>query len=258
MSRFSNLELSGESEDPLRHQAADNDEAFYLNEAEAAFRLGRFEPGLRAFAKALEFNSQNAAAWSGQVRMLIELAEFKEAKVWADKGIEKFPHDPELLAAKGVALARMGDFKAALAFSDAAFEERGDTPYLWLARGDVLLARKEKRADYCFERALHSAPADWFWRWLVARVHFFYEQFACALKFAQQALQLDSGQPVVWIQMGQCQAALGLFVPAENSFEQAAQLEPDHTEIDRHLRVLRRNSGFGARLTGWYRRLFSK
>ena len=38
--------------------------------------------------------------------MLIELAEYREAKIWADKALERFPHEPELLAAKAVALGR--------------------------------------------------------------------------------------------------------------------------------------------------------
>ena len=36
------------------------------------------------------------------MRMLIELGEFREAKLWADKALERFPHEPELLAAKAV------------------------------------------------------------------------------------------------------------------------------------------------------------
>jgi tetratricopeptide (TPR) repeat protein len=77
--------------------------------------------------------------------MLIELGEFREAKLWADKALERFPNEPELLAAKAVALGRSGDLQGALAFSDASIEERGDTPYVWLARGDVMLARAESR-----------------------------------------------------------------------------------------------------------------
>src|SRR5213078_3430249 len=108
---------------------------------------------------------QNAAAWTCQVRMLIELGEFREARLWADKALERFPHEPDLLAAKAVALARSGDLQGALSFSDAAIEERGDTPYVWLARADVLLARHEPRADYCLEKALRLAPGDWFIGW---------------------------------------------------------------------------------------------
>ena len=49
--------------------------------------------------------------------MLVELGEYQEAKLWADKAIEKFPGDPELLAAKAVALARSGDLQGALALT---------------------------------------------------------------------------------------------------------------------------------------------
>src|SRR5260370_39889245 len=94
--------------------------------------------------------------------MLIELGECTEAKPRADKALERFPHEPELLAAKAVALGRRGDLQGALAFSDASIEERGDTPYIWLARGDVLLAREGARADYCFDKAFPLDAQDWF------------------------------------------------------------------------------------------------
>jgi len=74
------------------------DEAYYLAAARAAFESGKFEPALRLYSKVLEYNPQNADAWTGQVRMLIELGEFREAKLWADKALERFPHEPELLA----------------------------------------------------------------------------------------------------------------------------------------------------------------
>src|SRR3954468_10315304 len=109
--------------------------------------------------------------------MLIELGEFGEAKLWADKALEKFPNDAELLASKAVALGRTGDVKGAMLFSDAAVEQRGDTPYVWLARADVLLAREEKRAEASFERALMVAGGDWFVLWLAARIRSYYEQF---------------------------------------------------------------------------------
>src|SRR5438552_11729115 len=160
MSRFNNLEFGEEFDGQLQsRQQSDSrhrlvkDENYYLAQAQTGFENGLFEEALRHYAKVLEFNPANAVAWSGQVRMLIELNEFQEAKQWSDKALERFPNEPELLAAKAVALARLGDLKAALAYSDASLEERGETPYVWLARGDVQLAREEKRADYCFERA---------------------------------------------------------------------------------------------------------
>jgi tetratricopeptide (TPR) repeat protein len=257
MSRFVNLEFSGESEDRFAQpRTIVKDEAFYLAQARNDFENGDYESGLRHYSKVLEFNPQNASAWTGQVRMLIELGEFREAKLWADKALERFPHEPELLAAKAVALGRSGDLAGALAFSDASIEERGDTPYIWLARGDVLLAREEHRADFCFEKALQLAAADWFITWLAARIRHYYEQFALALKLFQRAMELNSAHFRIWLEMGQCQQALGLVGPARNSFILALQLKPDCQEASLALAHLA-NSGLGTRLNGWWRRLFS-
>src|SRR5437879_10158242 len=193
MSRFNSLEFGEQFDDQLPQQRElVKGEAFYMAEARAAFENANFEQGLRLYSKVLEFNPENASAWTGQVRMLIELGEFREAKLWADKALERFPHEPDLLATKAVALGRSGDLQGALSFSDASIEERGDTAYVWLARGDVLLAREEARADYCFQKALLVAPGDWFTLWLAARVRHYYEQFALALKLLQQAIEWNT------------------------------------------------------------------
>jgi tetratricopeptide (TPR) repeat protein len=258
MSRFSNLEFGNESEDQSPEQKTlVKDEAYYLAEARAAFENGNFESALRLYSKVLEFNPQNATAWASQVRMLIELGEYREAKLWADKALERFPREPELLAAKAVALARSGDLQEALAFSDASIEERGDTPYIWLARGDVLLAREEGRADFCFEKALLLAPRDWFITWLAARIRSFYEQFALALKLLQKALELNSSHFLLWLEMGQCQQALGLVGPARNSFTQARQLNP-HCDAAGNALASLSSAGIGPRMRGWWRRLFNR
>ena len=259
MSRFVNLELGGESEDqPSQPQTGLlKDEAFYFAEAQAAFGNGNFEQGLRFYSKVLEYNPKNAAAWTAQVRMLIELGEFREAKLWADKALERFPQFPELLAAKAVALGRSGDLQGALAFSDASIEERGDTPYVWLARGDVMLARKEPRADYCFEKALLLAPKDWFTLWLAARIRFFYDQFVLALKLLQQAVEWNTGHFILWLELGQCQRELGLISLAENSFTQAYQLNPQCHAASLASTQLSQ-TGFWPRARDWCRQLFKR
>jgi tetratricopeptide (TPR) repeat protein len=189
--------------------------------------------------------------------MLIELGQFQEARLWADKALERFTHEPELLAAKAVALGRLGDLQGALAFSDSAIEERGDTPYVWLARGDVLLARKESRADYCLEKALLLAPGDWVVAWLGARVRYYYKQFALALKLLQQAVELNAAHFLLWLELGRCQQALGLAGPARHSFEQARQLKPNCLEAGQAMARLS-GMGVGRRLRGWWRRLFNR
>jgi tetratricopeptide (TPR) repeat protein len=145
----------------------------------------------------------------------------------------------------------------ALAFSDASIEERGDTPYVWLARGDVLLARAESRADYCFEKALLLAPHDWFTAWLAARIRFYYEQFVLALKLIQQAVELNPGNFLLWLEQGHCQQAVGLVGPAEISFTQARQLNPRSEAADNALHRIS-EVGMLARLRGKLRELFKR
>ncbi|HEV2454830.1 MAG TPA: tetratricopeptide repeat protein [Verrucomicrobiae bacterium] len=250
MSRFGNLEFGGQEEQGRESTPVAKEEAWQMAQATAAFENGDFEQALRFYSKVLEYNPQNATAWTAQVRMLIELEEYQEAKLWADKALEKFPTWPELLAAKAVALARGGDLQAALAFSDASIEERGDTPYIWLARGDILLARKEQRADYCFDKAMLLAPKDWFIALLAARIRFYYEQFVLAMNLLQQAIEWNASHFTLWLELGCCQQAIGLLNPARVSFTHARQLNPDCREAELALVRLSR-TGPLARLRGW-------
>jgi tetratricopeptide (TPR) repeat protein len=254
MSRFSNLEFSDQREEPWQSLQALKDDAHFFAEAQAAYEAGHFERGLRACSKALDQNPDNVGAWSGQVRLLVELGQLRDASVWADKGLERFPTDPELLAAKAMTLARSGDLPAAMAFSDAAIQERGNTPFVWLARGDVLLGCGEKRAESCFARALDLAPGNWFVLWLASRIHAFHRQFANALKLAQQALEANALRAVVWLQIGRCQLALGLVGVARQSLQQARQLDPSCDGLD-HAIARSRHSGWGTRLRGFWRQM---
>lgn len=257
MSRFSNLEFGGEAEGRPRVQGGACDAEHHVAEAQGAFEQADFEAALRAYAKALEFNPKNATAWTGQVRALIELGEFAEASLWADKAMEQFPCEPELLAAKAVALARDGDLDGAIAFSDSSVSERGDSPYVWLARGDVLLARQERRAEFCFEKAMFLAAKDWFITWLAARIRAFHKQFSLALKLTRQALELKPDHAVLWFLAGSCQRELGLMGAAQNSFRQAIELNPRGHEARVALGELSQTS-LGRRLGGWWKRHFCK
>lgn len=261
MSRFGNLEFESEPERVRASsgqgaQSLARDENHFLGLAQAAFESGHFEQALRHYAKVLEFNPRQPSAWTGQVRMLIELGEFDEARVWADKALAAFPNEPELLAAKSVALARLGDLAGAMSYSDAAVESRSNTAYIWLARADVLLARREKRADFCFEKALAAAHGHWFVLWLSSRIQTFYKHFSRALKLAQQALAAEPARAVLWLQTGQCQLALGLATQAQNSFEQALELDPDCGAGDWQNRA--RGTSFLDKLAGHWRQWFQK
>jgi Flp pilus assembly protein TadD len=256
MSRFVNLEIGGQAraQTPAQASLAIKDEAFYQREARAAFEDADFEKALRSYSKVLEFNPHDAAAWTSQVRMLIELDQCDEAKVWADQSLERFPREADLLAAKAVILSRFGDTPNALAFSDQAVGENGSSPYVWLARGDILLAAHEPLADYCIDKALMLAAGDWGAAWQAGRIRCRHGQFALALRPLQQAVEWNPGHWVPWLELGRCQEALGLTTAAEKSYTQARALNgQDQFAADALARLTAR--GTGERVRDWWRRL---
>jgi hypothetical protein len=93
--------------------------------------------------------------------------------------------------------------------------------------------------------------------WLAARVRYYYKQFALALKLVQQAVELNAGHFLLWVELGNCQHALGLLGPAKTSYAQAKQLNP-RCEEARHGLLQAEHTGLGAWLRGCFRRVFSR
>jgi tetratricopeptide (TPR) repeat protein len=93
--------------------------------------------------------------------------------------------------------------------------------------------------------------------WLGARIRYYYKQFALALRLLQQAVELNAGHFLVWLELGRCQQALGLAGPARHSFEQARQLKPNCQAAGLAL-VRLSGMGLGPRARGWWRQLFNR
>jgi tetratricopeptide (TPR) repeat protein len=262
MSRFSRLEFDGDrgdaSGDALPSaKACEPGERHYLDRALQEEDRANFEAALRLYARALDENHRSLPGWGGQLRMFIELGNDQEASAWADKALEMIYHAAELLAAKAVALARLGDPEAALVFSDEAVEIDPAIPYPWLARADVLLTRGETSADFCIQKALAAGPGDWRILGRAARIHARHGQLARALALIMQAIPLQPGAPILWIQRGECEAALGSPRAARLSFRQALDLDPACEAAGHGLSQLN-SSGLMRQVAGWWRRAFGR
>ncbi len=229
MGRFANLEFNREDE-PHRKSAETRpliDAQHHVREAEERWREGRFEKALRSYGRALEHNPQLAEAWVGQVRMLLELDDAKEADLWSDKALEMFPVHGDLLASKAVACARLGRLDEAMKLSDAALRQKGETPWVWEARGDVLLSRGQRNEDFCFSKALALAPKDWFERLVIARIYRMHQRAAAALKWLKDALVLCASSAWLWAQIAACQAELGFAAEAHGGYVNALAIDPE-------------------------------
>lgn len=235
MGRFSNLEFDNREEprEEKRAEEAVRDEKHYLARARESFREGRFSDALKFYSRSLEFDARLEDAWLGQVLALLELGEPREARVWADKGLEQFPHNAELMAARGAACGRLGDLDEAAAQSDRALAEKGESPYRWRARGDMLLARKDRNEEFCFSKAMTAAgPKDAWEPLAIGRVYLHYGKFAPAVKHLEAAVERDSQSAFAWAELGRGLNFMGMADRARQAFKNAKDIDPGRTDAD--------------------------
>jgi tetratricopeptide (TPR) repeat protein len=254
MRRFSRLEFGDKGDGGTAKPASGGEEmrdAEYFQKQALRYQLaGDFEISMRNYSRALEQDHTFYPGWLGQVMMLIELGELREADVWADKALEMFPEHPELLAAKAVACARDGKMDKAIAYSDNSISKENVTSTVWLARAEVLLNRKSSIAHNCISKALSAAMGEEgsMIRLQAGRLLNRKGDCAGALQYLRAVVDELSKSALVWYELGFAQAKLGR-PEAGMSFEQAIKLHPNWRQAEDALRRFN-NRGFFSKLFG--------
>ncbi len=250
--RFSQLEFGDRSDkEPGKAGTGEEirDEEYFHKQAVRYWLAGDFELALRHYSRSLEQNSSFYPGWVGQVLMLIELGEYREAAVWVDKALEMFPEHPELLAVKAVACARDGRMEKALGYSDNSIGKDNVTSAVWLARAEVLLNRRSNIADNCVSKAVSIAGEEApMVRLRAGRLLNRQGDYAGALGYLQKAVDEFPKSALAWYELGRCQAGLGRS-EARVSFEQALKLRPNWRVAEEALRKVK-GRGFLRRLFG--------
>jgi len=253
MDRFSRLEFGDETtpsgRKPRGEPARDAD--YYHKEAVKYWLAADYELALRNYSRALEQNSTMFEAWAGQVLMLIELGEYPEARIWADKALGFFPEHPELLALKALACARDAKMDQAVAYSDNAVGKDHLTPRVWLVRAEVFRERKGPIAEGCINKAIACAgqllPIV---KLEAGRVLARKRNYVLAIQYLKEAVQDLPQSPLAWYELGCCQARLGL-PEAVHSLEQSRHLRPDWDLPKQRLRKVGKRGFFRGLLGIW-------
>ena len=252
MKRFERLEFGDASAAKGKgpHGEEIRNEEYFYKEALRCWLAGDFELALRNYSRALERNSTFFQAWSGQVLMLIELGEYREAIVWSDKALELFPEHPELLAVKAVACARDGRTEKALAYSDNSIAKDNITSRVWLARAEVLLNRRSKVAEGCVSKAVSISDNDGpVVRLEAGRLLSDKGDYYAALEYLRSAVDMLPKSALAWYELGCCQARLRQ-PEAELTLRQCMKLRPGWHMAESALRRSRKR--------GFVRRLFRR
>jgi len=252
MRRFSWLEFGDKGdkgEDEISGGEEIRDAEYFDAQALRYWLSGDFELALRNYSRALEQNSVFYPGWLGQVLMLIELGEYKEAAVWVDKALEMFPDHPELLAAKAVACARDSRMEKAIAYSDSSIAKDNVTSGVWLARAEVMLNRRSSIAQNCISKALSTAGGESAMvRLQAGRLLNRMKDYPGALQNLQKVVDELPKSALAWYEFGLSQAKLGR-AEAKVSFEQAIKLRPDWPAAEEALRKFK-GRGFWGKLFG--------
>ena len=256
MKRFTNLEFDDASNSPKSsaNGEAVRDAAFFYQRATKCFLHANYELALRNYSRALETSSTFFDGWAGQIRMLIELGEYPEALVWADKAMELFPEHPELLAYKAIASLNDAKYEKAKAFSDNSISKANIGPRVWLARTEVLLQSKSRIAEDCLSKAISisGGNADMI-RLEAGRLLRQYRRYSQAIEHLQEAVRQFPKSALAWYELGYCQAKLG-FSQATTSLEQSLHLRPRWKEAQ-ELLSQSKNTGLFRKFFGrlWFR-----
>jgi tetratricopeptide (TPR) repeat protein len=228
MDRFSQLEFDEKMPEKQKLQGEPiRDAAYFYKEALRCRLGGDCEMALRNYSRVLEKNNTFFDAWSGQVAMLIEMGEYNEAALWADKALELFPEHPELLAAKAVAFCRDAKMDKAVAYSDNSVSKDNTTARVWLARAEIMLARKSTVAENCLSKAVSMAGSiapliklD------AARLLRNNGDYLPAIDYLNDVVKALPKSALAWYELGICQAKLGR-AEAQATLKQCLKLRPD-------------------------------
>jgi len=255
--RFGHLELDSfgakGSSQPAGTQTFDEKE--YSRRALARFGRGDYDGALQYYARALSQNAHYEPAWVGQLRCLVELGDYKEATLWAQKALEYLPDSPDLHSSWAMALAREGRYREAMELSDKALAKRGRSALVWVARAWAMGPDRLEAADRCLAKGLESSPADQ-WHTLVdvAHFHMHHGRYGEALQHLQKATGEKPRVAPPWYHLGMCLASLGLKNEAVAALEQACRRAPGNKE---YRAELTRTQSQGL-VAGLWRRLFKR
>jgi len=207
-----------------------------LASADENYYEGFFEDALRQYSMALKYNKGLIAAWSGQVRCLIEMDELAEAETWVNNALTYFPHSSDLLAIKGLIMAKLYGSDEAMVYSDRSFEQQSETGYPWISRGEILLyADRRKNANVCFDQIILQNPEEWRVHVDIGKVFLHHKQFNKAIYYFSKALEMNPSNAYTWFLSAKCYRGMHLRSRSKSAVKTALEIRRSFPEAQKFL-----------------------
>lgn len=202
------------------------DAEHYIREGWTHELGGRHDKALNQYSAALGEDPLYVEAWTRQLWMLLYLGELDEAVVWADKALQSFPNDPDILSLKSLAQWRKGFTEDARKLNDAALAANRESANVWLARGEMQVAVDMKSAAACFRHAMRQPEPQGMVSLRIADILSRQRKYGEAVEHARSATRALPESAWAWYRFGVVQRALGNEEAALSAFERAATLAP--------------------------------
>lgn len=247
MGRGEYLELDSGTESKVQvseHGPDLRDHVFYIERALRSMYAGDYEIALKYYSRALSQCLQLEEAWLGQCLALLDLGQFDEILVWAQRGQDHCPGSGPLFAVRAASLCRMGMREKAMGFLDSAFKNRNDHWLIWLCRAEVLTAEERTaNSKYCLDKALGAGGVPRWWVWRRAGEMFLvHDQARLAHGCFARALELAPEFACNHLRMAQVCYLLGRREQARECLDHALRQCPDKIEALELKKKLERRS----------------
>ncbi len=267
--RFSNLETGSSGDQPsedvgafpsvpdasddLSTQPLSFDET--MGRADEQFYSGEWKKALTLYSRALNLDTRDRMPWVGQVLCLLFMDQIREAEVWSRRALETFPEDIDIVALRGVVVARTGMVKRGVGASDYAMEKNSTSALPWLFRAWMLLEADSENWRPCMDKTTSLVPAgEWRIFVLMGMILEQYRKYSQAITAYKRALEVQTEQFYTWYRLGVCYRKLGMQRPALDAQRQAKALKPFHSGVETELQ----RSSRGINIIGLFTRWFKK
>lgn len=247
--RFSRLEI-GEDRGVPNGPAPARDGTFYMNEALTCELAGEHEKALTNYTSALGDAPLLTAAWVGQLWMLLYLDEVREASTWADKALQSFPKDPDIIALKSLAQWRNGYTIDAMELNDAALGLYRNSANVWLAKGEMQVTDDSRAGLTCFRHAAAAPGNTGLTNLRACDMLLGLRRYADAVPFGRQATTLLPDSSWAWYGYGRAQQNVGRVDLARTAFEHAYRLTP---RDPRYRRGIRGKTTLIGKIMSWFK-----
>lgn len=221
---FSNM-LLGVNERHTTVQGRGNDNSgsraavqkLLLRAREAYFR-GFYHDGLKYYARALSLDERDPDAWTGQIRILVDVGRHDSAIYWADRSLRRLGESDLIRNARAFALASAGRVDEAKEIINVPVGT-DEVPMIWLLRGEVFLKIKigfarrlftphksigRMGAFFCFLRALSPETNDSFINQRIGLAYLLAGDVARAIDHLIFSLQIAPDNPLTLYGLARC------------------------------------------------------